>query len=201
MAVIEAIDSSPLCLLNEDSPTRLPRDGRPSSPDLSIASCNLSLSLQWTVVTSLNHLPIIINIDSTKEAAREGSSVCFTNFRKAKWVAFMEESEAEFSGLPAPRSCSQGFKAFHKVVHKAAKHHIPRGFRKHFRPGLSPTPNALIGERDELRSADPANPNIVSLQERIDAEINSCSRRAWDRSSLLANLAQTLPSSFPCFAR
>ena len=46
LAIIEPIESSPLCLLNEDSATRLPRGGRPSSSDLSIARGNLSLGSQ-----------------------------------------------------------------------------------------------------------------------------------------------------------
>ncbi|KAF2355408.1 Endonuclease/exonuclease/phosphatase [Trinorchestia longiramus] len=42
--IISAIDSSPLCLLNQDSPTRLPSNGNPSSPNLTIASPHLALT-------------------------------------------------------------------------------------------------------------------------------------------------------------
>ncbi|KAF2358597.1 Reverse transcriptase domain [Trinorchestia longiramus] len=50
-----------------DSPTRLPSNGNPSSPDLTIASPHLALETSWTPLTRLNsdHLPIAISF-STK---------------------------------------------------------------------------------------------------------------------------------------
>ena len=51
--IAEAIDSNPLCLLNEDSPTRLPPNGTPLSPDLTLISGHLALTASWLPSISL----------------------------------------------------------------------------------------------------------------------------------------------------
>ena len=65
-AFAEAIESSDLCILNQDTPTRIPlginNNQRSSSPDISLISAHLALAVTWAAVVHLNsdHLPIVI---------------------------------------------------------------------------------------------------------------------------------------------
>ena len=49
-------------ILNWDSPTGLPGNGNPSSPDVLLASASLITSTNWQTKTNLgsDHLPILI---------------------------------------------------------------------------------------------------------------------------------------------
>ena len=63
-SISASIDTSPFVSLNLDSPTRLPTNGSPSSPDLSLASAHIASSFSWSTSISLNsnHLPILLSI-------------------------------------------------------------------------------------------------------------------------------------------
>jgi hypothetical protein len=64
--IADLIEASPLIILNQDTPTRLPNHGAPSSPDLSLALANLALACTWSthIALSSNHLPITITSPS-----------------------------------------------------------------------------------------------------------------------------------------
>jgi len=87
--ITDALSSSPLFLLNEDSPTRLPKAGLPTSPDLSFCSSHLATSLSWHTMTTLksDHIPIIISLPNpdSKPPRRLKS---FLSFRRANWDLF-----------------------------------------------------------------------------------------------------------------
>jgi hypothetical protein len=56
-------DTSNFCPLNLDTPTRLPGNGAPSSPDVTLISAHLLPSVSWSTATRLNsdHLPISVS--------------------------------------------------------------------------------------------------------------------------------------------
>ncbi|KAA0192383.1 hypothetical protein HAZT_HAZT002411 [Hyalella azteca] len=64
--LINQIDSGQFILPNQDTPTRLPSQGAPSSPDVTLISPHLALDAVWTPLARLNsdHLPISISLDS-----------------------------------------------------------------------------------------------------------------------------------------
>ncbi|VDN28828.1 unnamed protein product [Dibothriocephalus latus] len=47
-AMADALEQAPFAVLNKDSPTRLPPNGAPSSPDVSLASLSLIASTTWS---------------------------------------------------------------------------------------------------------------------------------------------------------
>ena len=55
-----AVNSSKLAVVNQDLPTRLPSQGQPSSPDVTLLSGPLLPDVTWSTLTSLgsNHLPL-----------------------------------------------------------------------------------------------------------------------------------------------
>ena len=78
-------------ILNRDSPTRLPGNANPSSPDVSLASASLITSTNWQTKTNLgsDHLPILISLkmDHTikpKPALLQLTSDVATGFNQMK---------------------------------------------------------------------------------------------------------------------
>jgi hypothetical protein len=145
--------------MNTDSPTRLPSNGNSSSPDISLISAHLALSVSWDADISLNsdHLPICSSVIDDQPPPR--TSKCYVSFKQAKWGLWTSETERRFASSPLPTSCSKGVKLFQSILCKASGHHIPAGFRKDFRPGLPRAAIDLTEERDWRRSIDPNDPH------------------------------------------
>ena len=178
----ECMDST-FQFLNTDSPTRIPSNGPPTSPDLSIASAHLSIGANWEPKTTLNsdHLPILIGLGGwfSVPPADFGPS-CYTNYRKADWPSFTTYTEHLFRELPPPSSCSQGEKSFRQILLQGSKYHIPRGKIKNFQPGLTREIRSFIHERDSLRLQDPLNPHISRLNHTIQTKTNSNLQQEWE---------------------
>ena len=191
-AIVEAINDSNLTLLNLDFPTRLPKSGNPSSPDLTLCSPHLALDADWTPLTTLNsdHLPIIITIDHDLSSLPDPPRHTFTNFRRARWNDFLEETEADFARLPLPDACDSGERVFRGVLLKASLHHIPQGNVPHPIPRLSDEARTLIRQRDSLRSSCPTHPNLGNLEQQVSSAIASSNRLAWVSSVEDSSLGQ-----------
>ena len=161
-AIVEALNDSNLTLLNLDHPTRLPKSGNPSSPDLTLCSPHLALDADWNPLTTLNsdHLPIIITIDHDISSIPDPPRHTFTNFRRARWNDFLEETEADFARLPLPDACDSGEGVFRRVLLKASLHHIPQGNVPHAIPKLSDEARTLARQRESLRLAQHDHPDL-----------------------------------------
>jgi hypothetical protein len=128
-SLAQQIDISSFFILNSDSPTRCPSNGNNTSPDISLISAHLALSVMWAMCTALNsgHLPISITFcDDRPPPCTARSSV---NFKRAKWGLFTSKTEPLFSRERPSVSASAGKKKFRRILAKASKHHIPAGFR------------------------------------------------------------------------
>jgi len=125
VALHDAISVSQCGTLNEDTPTRLPTHGPPSSPDITLISGHLLMDATWSTHTTLgsDHLPITVDLPGVTTHPRKVRT--FTNYRRANWEAFTEETEREFTDLALPLSCAQGEKSFRRIFCSAGKHHIP----------------------------------------------------------------------------
>ena len=187
--VIEATESSSLCLLNTNSPTRLPTRGSPSSPDLSFCSAHLALSAMWQPTTRLNsdHLPILINLHDFDSTSSELPSRLYSNFKKADWDAFEEYVELKLALMPEPGSCSQGEKILRAVLSEASNLYIPRGRTRNFVPNLSHDAKTLIYTRDQIRNTNPTHPEITNLNKHISQELDSSRRTTWERHVMQAD--------------
>ena len=179
-AILDQVTSSHFCIINEDSPTRVPTAGDPSSPDLTLVSGDLVLEARWCthLALSSDHLPITVTLDFLAPSLPLPRKT-FTNFRKADWEGYRVETEASFAALPPPICCLQGERAFRRVLCAAAKHHIPSGFIPNFTPGLTPETLALTRERDELRARSPTSPRLVELGAAISGGVAREARRSW----------------------
>ena len=122
-AICNALDASDLTCINGDSPTRMPRNGPLSSPDLAFTNAHLGINAEWEPLITLNsdHLPIIIDLDGWFSAPPQHSGPpSFTNYRKANWTLFTSESERDFNLQQPPCSPEQGEKIFRRILLRAS---------------------------------------------------------------------------------
>ncbi|XP_018025319.1 uncharacterized protein LOC108680902 [Hyalella azteca] len=195
-ALLNQIDSSQLVLLNQDIPTRLPSQGAPSSPDLTLISPHLALDAVWTPLAHLNsdHLPISISLDSMNSPNNHPFHT-YINLCRADLDGYASETEAAFSTAAPPSSCSQGEVFFRRVCTLAARRHIPRRCRRDFISNLPPSAIPLIQERDRTRALNPNHPSLPDLNNNISAAITTHSRTTKIKKVQSSNL-QRNPSKF-----
>ena len=105
----DEIGNSDFGVINENNPTRLPANGQPSSPDVSLASFNLLPYTSWEVRKNLgsDHLPIIIKIKTDIKPITSDIRTLI-NFRKANWQDFKDLTEDEFSKALHPKDVYHG---------------------------------------------------------------------------------------------
>ena len=81
-----SINGSDYGILNWDRPTIVPPNAERSSPDVSLASPSLIISLSWQTLFTLR--------PSTNH--RSTSNLCQTKLQKANWDRYRQEVEACF---------------------------------------------------------------------------------------------------------
>ena len=180
--ISETIGSSMLGVLNQDTPTRLPltADGQPTSPDISLASLSLLPYIDWETSPSMgsDHLPIIIKC-ATNIRPQLSENRTFTNFKKADWPRFTQETETEFSKLVPPVNIYKAEKCFRKILNNSSKKCIPKGRIKTIVPEIPTSAAEKMKSRDDLRKSNPTSPQIGVLNKEIENEIRTHRRDKW----------------------
>ncbi len=189
--IADEIGNSSYCVLNENLPTRVPTNGQPTSPDISLASTSIVNSTEWKTKTCLgsDHLPIIIKIKTSINPIKSDFRN-YINFNKADWEKFTKITEQEVLKLPDPTlidpatgspaiNIHQAEKAFRKVINKAAKRTIPGGRIKDIIPEIPTVTANKIKARDELRSTNPNSPEIANMNRDILKEIKIHRKNKW----------------------
>ena len=98
-------------ILNWDTPTRVPHNAEPSSPDVSLASA---------------HLPILIRLQM-KTTPKPGLRQTNVNLKKANRDRYRLEVEAALSKRSLTTDCKSDEKILRTILLKAASHHILTG--------------------------------------------------------------------------
>ena len=131
----DEIDAADYTILNQNEATRLPPNGRSTSPDISLASNDIALQSDWSISTSLasDNLPILITIN-TELSTIDGPRRTYTNFKKADWARYAEACDEYLAEAGEIRTVEQAEKTFRKAVNKACGLFIPAGFIQHFQP-------------------------------------------------------------------
>ena len=167
-------------ILNWDSPTRLPGNANPSSPDVSLASASLITSTNWQTKTNLgsDHLPILISLqmDHTINPIPHRTSF---NLKKANWDRYSREIEDKLNKRRLPSNCQKGEKILRTIILKAASRHIPSG--RH-RINTEPVPAEILEKmraRDDLRSRDPTSTALQQMNDEITRTTNEHRRNTW----------------------
>ena len=102
----DSINGSDYGILTWGSPTRVPLNAEPSSPDVSLASASLITSCSWQTLSTLSsdHLPILIRLQM-KTPSNPGLRRTYVNLKKANWDRYRQEVEAALSKRSLPTDC------------------------------------------------------------------------------------------------
>ena len=181
----EIICQSSHGVLNEDSPTRVPKNGQPTSPDISLASDSILLSTEWCTATTLrsDHLPIVIRVLLEEPAKYGAPNRTFTNLAKANWDGWQKEIESALENSDRPTDVYCGESKFRYLLNKSSSHNIPSGRIPIIRPSFPSEAAKLADERDEIRKTNPASPQIEVLNQQIDEKVKGHKQSKW-RDSL-----------------
>ena len=157
-----------LFVLNDtDQHTHIPHqaDRRATSPDITFCSPSLSTTTTWRTETdtSSDHLPIIITIQSKHTSTHRQT---FSNYKKAHWSNFTQETETQFEqlNLSPITNINHTVARFNSIIQEADKKHIPKGNRKNHNPNFTSEIYALIRERNNLRKTPTPHSHNTSLR-------------------------------------
>lgn len=151
-----------LILINKphEKPTCYSRGWKTSStPDLAMATGEIHKLTIREVCSQLggsDHRPVILNIHSI--GYTEHIMAPSWNYKKAKWNAFREKGERSCASLTTDNSLNKDVKLYTQAVMKAAKHTIPRGKRRYYKPFWSEALKNLHGKLSSARDAMEQNP-------------------------------------------
>ena len=178
--VADQIGLSNFGVLNRELHTRIPKNGQPTSPDISLASLSLLPSTIWStdITLSSDHVPIIVQL-STDTQFTESENRTFTNFNKAKWPEFEDFIEKEIEKQVIPTDVSKATQVITKIINKASNLFIPQGRIKDIITEIPTEAAAKILERDGLRKRDPSDPEITRLDCEIKKSIHDHHEQKW----------------------
>ena len=157
----DEIDAADYTIPTENEATRLPTNGRSTSPDISLASNDIALLSVWSVSTSLasDHLPIITTINSELSTI-DGPRRIYINIKKADWARYAEARDKYLAKAGETRTVEQAEKTFRKEVNKASGLFISVGRIQHFQPTLPESTKSLADERDRKRGLNPTDETL-----------------------------------------
>ena len=176
----DSINGSDYGILNWDSPTRVPPNAEPSSPDVSLASASLITSCSWQTLSTLSsdHLPILIRLQM-KSPSNPGLRRTYVNLKKANWDRYRQEVEAALSKRSLPTDCQRDEKIFRTILLKAASHHIPTGRHRLHEEPVPAEILDVMNRRDDLRKRDPTSPELPRMNKDIQNRICVHKRQKW----------------------
>ena len=168
----DTINGSDHGILNWDSPTRVPPNAEPSSPDLSLSSASLITSCSWQTLSTLSsdHLPILIRLQM-KTTPKPGLRQTYVSLKKANCDIYRLEVEDALSKCSLPTDCQRDEKILRTILLKAASHHIPT---ERHRLHEEPVPAEILDvmtRRDDLRKRDRTSPELPRLNKDIQKRI------------------------------
>ena len=136
-----------------------------SSPDITTVSNTLYNRTSWTTQHELSsdHLPIITTINIRHDYILQQNRRTFTNYKKADWTQFTEDTESAF----AQTNIHTANRIFTNIILMADKQNIPKG-KMHSNCRLLPEDIVCkITQRNNIRRANTCDPALKLLNEEI----------------------------------
>ena len=173
--IANVITNSDHITLNTNTPTRVPSTTlqHTSSPDITTVYNTLYNRTSWTTQHALSsdHLPIITTINIRHDYRLQQNRRTFTNYKKADWTQFMEDTESAFAQTTTPINIHTANIIFTNIILMVDKHNIPKG-KMHNNCRLLPDHIVCkITQRNNIRRANTCDPALKRLNEEITSEI------------------------------
>ena len=128
--IADVISNSDHITLNTNTPTRVPNTTlqQTSSPDITTVSNTLYNRTSWTTQHALSsdHLPIITTINIRHDYRLQQNRRTFTNYKKADWTQFTEDTESAFAQTTIPTNIHTANRIFTNIILMADKQNIPK---------------------------------------------------------------------------
>ena len=166
--MVDSFNGSDRGILNWDTPTRVPLNAEPSSPDVSLSSASLITSCSWQTLSTLNsdHLPILIRLQM-KITPKPGPCQTYVNLKKAIWDRYRQEVESALGKRSLSTDCQRDEKILCTILLKAPSHHLPTGRHILHQEHVPAEILDVMTRRDDLRKRDPTSSELPRLNKDI----------------------------------
>ena len=173
--IADVISNSDHITLNRNTPTRVSNTTlqQTSSPDITTVSNTLYNRTSWTTQHALSsdHLPIIALINIRHEYRPEQTRRTFTNYKKADWTQFKEDTESAFAQtINQHTGCQHNFYKLHTNGRQGKMHSNCRL--------LPDNIVCTITQRNNRRRANTCDPALKLLNEEITSDIQKHNPRS-----------------------
>ena len=129
--------------------------------------------------TSSDHLPIITTINIRHDYRLQQNRRTFTNYKKADWTQFTEDTESAFAQTTIPTNIHTANRIFTNIILMADKQNIPKG-KMHSNCRLLPEDIVCkITQRNNIRRANTCDPALKLLNEEITSDIQKHKQNIW----------------------
>ena len=181
--IADVISNSDHITLNTNTPTRVPNTTLQltSSPAITTVSNTLYNWTLWTTQHALSsdHLPIITTINIRHDYRLQQNRRTFTNYKKADWTRFTEDTESAFAQTTIPTNIDTANIIFTNIILMADKHNILKG-KMHSNCRLLPEDIVCkITQRNNIRRANTCDPALKLLNEERTSDILQHKQNIW----------------------
>ena len=183
LLISDLLDNSNHITLNLDTPTRLPTttNQQPTSPDITTSTDDINRFITWTTLNKMSsdHLPIKITFNTRSNFRQPQYRHCYTNYKKADWDSFtnyIEDALTETNNITDVHTAN---KTLTHAILNADKYFIPKGKLKHTPTLLPEHIRNMINTRDQIRTQNPTDTRIHSLNRQINTEIETYKTDIW----------------------
>ena len=135
----------------------------------------------WKTIHALNsdHLPILLTIQTDNKHTIQQNTRSYTNYRKADWDKFTQDTEDAFSALQPPTDIHDANKTFTNILYQAGKKHIPVGRIRNTDKLLPQDIRNKIRQRNWTSKNTPQHPSIPELNKEISTLISTNKTEIW----------------------
>ena len=118
-----------------------------------------------------DHLPVITTINIRHDYRLQQNQLTFTNYKKADWTQFTEDTESAFAQTTIPTNMHTANIILTNIILMPDKHTIPKG-KMHSNSRLLPDNIVCkITQRNNIRRANTCDPALELLNEEITSDI------------------------------
>ena len=135
----------------------------------------------WTTQHALSsdHLPIITTINIRHDYRLQQNRRTFTNYKKADWTQFTEDTESAFAQTTITTNIHTTNKIFTNIILMADKQNIPKGKMHSNCRLLREDIVCKITQRNNIRRANTCDPTLKLLNEEITSDIQKHKQNIW----------------------
>ena len=153
-----------------------------TTTNITTVSNTLYNRTSWTTQHTLSsdHLPIITTINIRHDYRLQQNRRTFTNYKKADWTQFTEDTESAFAQTTIPTNIHTANRIFTNIILVADKQNIPKG-KMHSNCRLLPEDIVVckITQRNNIRRENTCDPALKLLNEEITSDIQKHKQNIW----------------------